>query len=88
MTTKLSEDQRRALLNHPGGPITVEDDESRERFVLVDQALHERAMRALKQQEDLAAIQDGLEDVEAGRVVAFEEVDARIRAKLGLPPRA
>lgn len=35
----------------------------------------------------LAAIQAGIDDLEAGRVVPFEEVDARLRAKLGLPPR-
>lgn len=36
----------------------------------------------------LAAIRAGIDDMEAGRVVAFEDVDARIRAKLGLPPRS
>lgn len=82
MMTKLSEDQRRALLNHPDVPIFVEDDQTRKRFVLVDQGLHERAMQALKRQEDLAAIQQGIDDLEAGRVVAFEDVDARIRAIL------
>jgi predicted transcriptional regulator len=35
-----------------------------------------------------AAIQAGIDDMEAGRVVAFEKVDPRLRAKLGLPPRA
>ena len=44
--------------------------------------------QALRQQEDLAAIQAGINDMEAGSVVAFEEVDARIRAKLGIPPRS
>lgn len=37
--------------------------------------------------DDVAAIQAGIDDLEAGRVVPFEEVDARLRAKLGLPPR-
>jgi predicted DNA-binding antitoxin AbrB/MazE fold protein len=32
--------------------------------------------------EDTAAIRAGIDDMEAGRVVAFEDVDARIRAKL------
>jgi predicted transcriptional regulator len=36
---------------------------------------------------DVAAIQAGIDDLEAGRVVPFEQVDARLRAKLGLPPR-
>lgn len=37
---------------------------------------------------DVPAIQAGIADLEAGRVVPFEQVDARLRAKLGLPPRA
>ena len=37
--------------------------------------------------EHLAAIQAGINDMEAGRVLAFEDVDARLRAKLGLPRR-
>jgi predicted transcriptional regulator len=88
MTPKLSEDQRQALRDHPGGPIPVEDEQTQQRYVLVDQGLHDRAMRALKQQDDLAAIQAGITDMEAGNVVAFEEVDARIRAKLAMPLRS
>ena len=88
MTPKLSEEQRQALRNHPGGPISVQDDQTQRRYVLVDQGLHERAMQALRQQEDLTAIQAGINDMEAGKVVAFEEVDARIRARLGIPPRS
>ena len=36
---------------------------------------------------DLAAIQAGIEDMEAGRTIPFEKVDAEIREELGLPPR-
>lgn len=66
----------------------MEDAQTRQRYVLVDQGLHERAMQALQQQEDREAIQAGIRDMEAGNVVPFEEVDARIRAKLGVPPRS
>lgn len=87
MMPNLSEDQRQALRDQPGVPIAVEDEQTRHRYVLVDQELHDRAMQALQQQEDLAAIQAGISDMEAGNVVTFDEVDTRIRAKLGLPPR-
>ena len=87
MMPKLSEDLRQALHDRPGGPITVEDEQTHQHYVLVDRALHDRAMQALRQQEDLAAIRAGIDDMEAGNVVTFEEVDARIRAKLGMPPR-
>jgi predicted DNA-binding antitoxin AbrB/MazE fold protein len=35
-----------------------------------------------------AAIQAGIDDMEAGRVIAFDEVDRRLRARLGLPPHS
>jgi hypothetical protein len=38
-------------------------------------------------QEDLAAIQGGIEDLEAGQFVTFESADAEIRRKLGFGPR-
>jgi predicted transcriptional regulator len=37
--------------------------------------------------ETIAAVKQGIEDIEAGRVHTLEEVDAHIRQKLGLPPR-
>ena len=88
MTPKLSEHQRQALRDQPDGPIPVQGDQTRKLYVLVDQSLHHRAMLALQRQEDLAAIQAGIDDMEAGRVVAFEDVDARIHAKLELPQRS
>jgi predicted transcriptional regulator len=88
MILKLSDDQRQALRDHPNGPIPIEDEETRKVYVLVDAATHERAIQALSQQEDVAAIQAGIDDMQAGRVATLEEVDARIRAKLGIPPRS
>jgi predicted transcriptional regulator len=35
-------------------------------------------------EDDRAAIREGIADMEAGRVLTLEELDARIRAKLGL----
>jgi hypothetical protein len=40
-------------------------------------------------QDDLAAVREGIEDIGMSRrVVPFEATDARLRAKLGLPPRS
>ena len=47
----------------------------------------QRVWITTNEHEHLAAIQAGIDDLEAGRVVAFEKVDARICAKLGLPSR-
>lgn len=47
----------------------------------------QRVWVTMDEGEHLAAIQAGINDMEAGRVMPFEDVDARIRAKLGLPRR-
>jgi predicted DNA-binding antitoxin AbrB/MazE fold protein len=47
----------------------------------------QRVWVTMEADADVAAIQAGIDDMEAGRVVPFEQVDARLRAKLGLPPR-
>lgn len=86
MKTPLSDEQRQALDQQPEG-IEVEDDQTQKVYFLTDAELHRRAMQALQRQENHDAIQAGIEDMEAGRVVPFEEVDRRIREKLGLPQR-
>ena len=86
MTTPLSDEQRQALDGQPEG-IEVEDGRTQKVYFLTDAELHHRAMRALKRQEDRDAIQAGIEDMEVSRVAPFEEVDRRIREKLGIPQR-
>jgi len=44
-------------------------------------------MEALRQQDDLVAIQAGIDDMEAGRIVPLEQADAEIRKDLGFAPR-
>jgi predicted transcriptional regulator len=41
------------------------------------------ALDALERQANIAAIQAGIDDMEAGRMRPWEEVDAEIRAKFG-----
>lgn len=44
------------------------------------------AVRALRDREEaLAGIQEGLSDLEAGRVRSLERVDAELRDKYGIP---
>jgi hypothetical protein len=86
MKALLSDEQRQALDGHPDG-IEIEDPQTQRMYFLTDVDFHRRAADALRQQEDSDAIQCGIDDMEAGRVVPFEEVDRRIRATLGLSPR-
>lgn len=46
-----------------------------------------RAMALLRREEEIAAIQAGIDEMEAGRGRPWEEVDADIRAKLGFKPQ-
>ncbi len=88
MNAKLTSEQRQAIEQHPGQPVLVEDDKTKRVYVIVDQQTHERAMRALqRQEEDVAAIQTGLDAAAAGQVSSLEEADRRIREKVGFPPR-
>jgi len=70
-----------------GRPVPAEDEQTREVYFIYPENLHQRAMRALEEQEDLAAIRRGIEDMEAGRLIPLEEADAQIRQELGFPPR-
>lgn len=87
MTAKLSSDQTKAVDAHAGQPIKVEHPETQKVYVIVDNETHERAMQALQEQEDHAAIQQGLKEREQGLGKPLAEVDADIREKFGFPPR-
>ena len=87
MSPKLTDEMRNALSQNPGRPLTVEDDQTQQVYVIVDQETHERAMKALQQEEDVAAIRAGWDAAAEGRVSPLAEVDARIRNELGFPPR-
>jgi predicted transcriptional regulator len=88
MRLPISDELRQALAQQPDG-IEVEDQQTRKVYVLTDAELHRRAMQALHKQEDRDAIRAGIEDMEAGRVVPYEQVSRNLRAhlreKFGLP---
>jgi hypothetical protein len=82
MTPKITPEQREAL-DRSDGPVPVEDEQTHRVYFLVDPL----TLDTLRQQEDLAAIRDGIADAEAGRVITLEELDTRIRNRLGLQPK-
>lgn len=79
MTVKLTAEQRAAMVAHEG-PLPIADEQTQRLFFLVDQA----TLGKLQSEADRAAIHEGIADMEAGRVLTLEELDARIRAKIGL----
>jgi predicted transcriptional regulator len=79
MTPKITAEQREAL-SRGDGPVLVEDEETRRIYFLVDPS----TLETLQRQEDLAAIREGIADMEAGHAAPVAEVVNRIRSKLGL----
>lgn len=79
MMPKLTAEQRAALSGHLG-PLPIEDEQTQRVFFLLDQV----TLDNLQREADRAAIRDGIADMEAGRLLTLEQLDARIRAKLGL----
>lgn len=77
MIPKLTSEQREAL-QQGGGPVPVEDDQTHQVYFLVDQSTLEQ----WRQNGDREAIRRGIADLEAGRVLTLDELDARIQAKI------
>ena len=85
--TRFTDDIRQALQREPGQAVPVEDDQTKRVYFVYTEDLHLRATQALRAHEDLAAIQEGLEQMEAGLGRPLHEVDADIRKEFGFPPR-
>ncbi len=88
MNAKLPAELREQLqANQDAQGYALEDEQTHKIWIVIDEQTHRRAMQALREKEDRESIQRGIDDMEAGRVVPLEEVDARIRSELGLPVR-
>lgn len=83
MTPKITSEQREAL-KQDGGPVPVEDDQTHQVYFLVDKV----TLDTLRQDAAREAIRKGIADMEAGRVVTLDELDARIQAKIRRPKSA
>lgn len=83
MTPKpLSSDLAEALHAAGDEPLPVIDLSSKNVYFLVDEQTHRKAMAALRQREDIAAIQTGIDDMEAGRISPVNESFDRIEKQL------
>ena len=87
MTPQLNDDLQRELDACGGQPIKVEHPGTHKFYVIVDNDTHERAMRALQEREDLASIERGIAQMEAGEGRSLAEADVSMRNKLGFPLR-
>ena len=87
MHTELPAELREAIRQNPN-EVRLKDEQTHAVYVLVDEETHRRAMRALQEQEDWQAIEQGLNEREQGLGQTRAEVDAEIRDEFGFPPRA
>lgn len=83
---KLTEEQRAALQQQPDG-VACRDVASQRVYFLVDSEIHQRAMHALKQQQDLEAIREGVRQMEAGGGTPIAEARAELAAEFGFSTR-
>ena len=81
MTPELTQEMRDAL-NANSGEVRVVDPNTQQVYVLVDDETHGRAMQALRRQQDLDAIQAGIDDMEAGRSMTIEQSKQRTEEAL------
>ncbi|MFT5524465.1 MAG: hypothetical protein ACI9HK_002419 [Pirellulaceae bacterium] len=82
MTPKLTTDLTKQIDAQAGQPLRVEHPDTHKVFVIVDSDTHERAMKALQKQEDIAAIQIAIEQMEAGEGIPLAEARELSRQRL------
>ena len=81
MTPKLNQELADAL-HASENPLSVIDPTTNRVYILVDYDTHQRAMAALHRQQSVAAIQEGIEDMEAGRMQPADEAHRHGREEL------
>jgi hypothetical protein len=86
MLTKLPDEIRQAI-QQSSSEVRLQDDQTHAVYVVVDEATHRRAMKALKAQEDWESVQRGLADRAQRNELPLAEADAQMRKELGFPPR-
>ncbi len=82
MTPKLTNEQAEAL-HQSGDEMPILDPSTNKCYVVVEQSVHMQAKAALQrqQEEDMSAIQEGIDDVKAGRVMPLEEAHQEVKRK-------
>ena len=87
MTAKLSDELQRAADAQADRPVAAEHEATKRVYYIYTEKMHEKASRALQEQEDNNAIAEGLKQLENGEGRSLHEVDADMRKDFGLPPR-
>jgi hypothetical protein len=83
---RLTREQAEEAARHPAG-LRVEAEGCTKTFVLVEEELLQRMQRAFERNQSRESLDRAIAQMEAGEGRTLEEVDAGVRAELGLPPR-
>jgi predicted transcriptional regulator len=70
-------------MEHEGRPITLRIDD-RPPLVIEDARAYQMLWELVDRIETIAAVREGLEQIEQGRTIPLEELDQRLRRKHGL----
>lgn len=85
MTVKLPVELAAALRATGDRELEVIDPETLQVYCIVDSETHRLAMDALRRQQDRAAIQQGIAEMEAGQGMLLDEARKRTRDSLLAP---
>lgn len=89
MAAKLTQEISDALRTNGEGRLEFVDPSTNRTYVLVESEQHCRAMEALRrEEEDWAAIQEGIAASKAGDTIPLEEADRQIREEFGFAPQS
>ena len=81
MTPKLTPEQSQAL-HDAGNELPILDPKTNKFYVVIEQSVHEQGKAALdRQRSDIEAIQEGLDDLNAGRVMELDEAHQGLKEK-------
>lgn len=86
MTVEMTKALAAALQATEERELELIDPETRRRYVLVDSETHLRAMQALRRQQNIEAIKQGIREMEAGLGIPVDQAFDEIEQSLGLPP--
>ena len=87
ITPKLTNEQAHALHASGHKPVEVVHPGTHATCVVVDGDTHRQALTALRRQQDLDAIQEGIDQMEAGEGIPLDEAFEGIRERLQLRQR-
>jgi len=81
---RLTREQIEEAVRHPDG-VECEGEGTEKTFILIDAEVVRRMRQNLYDKDVHTSLSDGINDMQAGRILSATEADELVRAKSGLP---